>query len=59
MFGRNDIRDSQDAQVKLEKKIKDYQDDLTSNKKEQQQQTDEIAKQKAALDQLKTQQVNQ
>jgi uncharacterized protein YlxW (UPF0749 family) len=59
MFGRNDIRDSQDAQVKLEKKIKDYQDDLNSNKKDQQQQTDEIVKQKAALDQLKSKEVNQ
>lgn len=53
------LKSLQDAQVKLEKKIKDYQDDLNSNKKDQQQQTDEIAKQKAALDQLKSKEVNQ
>ncbi|MEP6627635.1 MAG: hypothetical protein ABJA32_06600 [Ginsengibacter sp.] len=52
------LKSLQGAQVKLEKKIKDYQDDLNSNKKDQQQQTDEIAKQKAALEQLKSQQVN-
>lgn len=49
------LKSLQDAQVKLEKKIKDYQDDLTTNKKDQEKQTDEIAKQKTALDQLKSQ----
>lgn len=44
------LKSLQDAQVKLEKKIKDYQDDLEVNKKDQEKQTDEIAKQKALLD---------
>lgn len=49
------LKSLQDAQVKLEKKIQDYQSDLEVNKKDQQKQTDEIAKQKTQLDQLKTQ----
>lgn len=44
------LKNLQDAQVKLEKKIKDYQSDLEVNKKDQQTQTDEIAKQKALLE---------
>ena len=49
------LKNLEDAQVKLEKKIKESQNDLEVNKKDQQQQTYEIAKQKAVLDQLKTQ----
>ena len=44
------LKSIQDAQVKIEKKIKDYQDDLEINKKNQQKQTDEVAKQKSLLD---------
>ena len=51
------LKSLQDAQDKLEKKIKDYQSDLEGNKKDQQTQTNEIAKQKTLLDQLKNQKV--
>ncbi|MDP4283131.1 MAG: hypothetical protein Q8891_01815 [Bacteroidota bacterium] len=47
------LENLQKDQTKLEKKIKDYQNDLEVNKKDQQTQTDEIAKQKALLDKLK------
>lgn len=43
----------QKDQVKLEKKIKDLQDDLQSNLKDQEKQTEEIAKQKTILEQTK------
>lgn len=39
----------QKEQTKLEKKIKDLQDDLAVNKKDQEKQADEIARQKALL----------
>lgn len=45
------LKSLQDAQGKIERKIKDYQSDLEVNKKDQDKQTDEIAKQKALLDQ--------
>ena len=44
----------QKDQVKLEKKIKDLQDDLQSNLKDQEKQTEEIAKQKTILEQAKS-----
>jgi hypothetical protein len=44
------LKNLQDDQVKLEKKIKDYQDDLSVNKKDQEAQTNEIAKQKTLLE---------
>jgi len=47
------LKSLQDAQGKIEKKISDYQSDLEANKKSQDAQTDEIAKQKALLDQKK------
>lgn len=48
------LKNLQDAQVKLEKKIKDYRSDLEQNKKDQLKQTDEISTQKNLLDQKKT-----
>lgn len=44
----------QKDQVKLEKKIKDLQDDLQSNLKDQEKQTEEITKQKSILEQKKS-----
>ena len=44
----------QKDQVKLEKKIKDLQDDLQSNLKDQEKQTEEITKQKTILEQKKS-----
>jgi hypothetical protein len=43
----------QEEQEKLEKKIKDYQNDLEQNKKDQAKQDKEITKQKTLLDQKK------
>ena len=43
------LENLQKEQTKLEKKIKDLQDDLSVNKKNQETQTDEIAKQKSLL----------
>lgn len=48
----------QKDQVKLEKKIKDLQDDLQSNLKDQEKQTEEIAKQKTILEQTKSEASN-
>lgn len=45
----------QKDQVKLEKKLKDIQDDLESNKKDQENQNEEISKQKMILEQTKSQ----
>jgi len=47
------LKKLQDTQVKLEKKIKDYQSDLEANKKDQETQTNEIAKQKSLLEDIK------
>lgn len=47
------LKSLKDDQVKLEKKIKDYQSDLEQNKKDQVKQTNEIATQKNLLDQKK------
>ncbi len=44
------LKSLQDDSVKLVKKINEYQTDLEVNKKDQQKQVDEIAKQKAILD---------
>ncbi len=44
----------QKDQVKLEKKLKDIQDDLQANLKDQEKQTDEISKQKEILEQTKS-----
>lgn len=48
------LKSLQDAQVKLENKIKEYQSDLGVNKKDQEKQVDEIAKQKSLLEQKKS-----
>jgi len=47
------LKSLQDDSAKLVKKINDYQSDLEANKKDQQKQIDEIAKQKALLDQTR------
>lgn len=47
------LQSLQDDSVKLVKKINEYQNDLEVNKKDQQKQWDEIAKQKAILDDTK------
>ncbi|HET7115180.1 MAG TPA: hypothetical protein VFI29_01735 [Hanamia sp.] len=47
------LKKLQDDSVKIVKKINDYQNDLEVNKKNQQKQVDEIAKQKAILDDTK------
>lgn len=47
------LQSLQDDSVKIVKKINDYQNDLEVNKKNQQKQWDEIAKQKALLDDTK------
>ena len=47
------LKSLESDQQKLERKIKDYQNDLEQNKKDQATQTGEIAKQKTLLDQKK------
>ena len=47
------LKSLQDDSAKLVKKINGYQSDLEANKKDQQKQIDEIAKQKALLDQTR------
>lgn len=47
------LKKLQDDSVKIVKRINDYQNDLEVNKKNQQKQVDEIAKQKAILDDTK------
>lgn len=47
------LKNLQDDSAKIVKKINDYQSDLEANKKDQQKQLDEIAKQKALLDQTR------
>ncbi|HUZ59387.1 MAG TPA: hypothetical protein VMU83_11445 [Hanamia sp.] len=47
------LQSLQDDSVKIVKKINDYQNDLEVNKKKQQKQVEEIAKQKALLDETK------
>jgi len=47
------LKSLQDDSAKLVKKINGYQSDLEANKKDQQKQLDEIAKQKALLDQTR------
>ena len=47
------LKSLQDDSAKLVKKINGYQFDLEANKKDQQKQIDEIAKQKALLDQTR------
>lgn len=47
------LKNLQDDSAKLEKKIKDYQSDLEANKKDQQKQVDEIARQKQVLEQTR------
>lgn len=47
------LKSLQDDSVKIVKKINDYQNDLEVNKKDQQKQLDEIAKEKGILDDTK------
>ena len=48
------LENLQKEQVKLEKKLKDLQDEMTTNKKDQEKQTDLIARQKTLLEKIKT-----
>ena len=47
------LKSLQDDSAKIVKKINEYESDLEANKKDQQKQVDEIAKQKALLDQAR------